>query len=472
MTVSDEVLWKAVVASTDRLGDPVLRSARIPIFLTLRAGPYRDGQSIFQRLLAFSRSCLGSVHMNSLPMAKVDVLFAMVYATPSTVGNLQPVIDQAQDASVSSVVLGPRVLLESGGRFCQGIKKLTTEGMFGRVSRATRVKSLAFGSRAVRRLRNEISRVGSNEISDRLNGKLGVLSIEIANAQVAYAAANQLIDAIRPKVVIGTSDFWPLEHNLMAAANAIKSNTIVLQHGTTGPFWFPFVAREMAVWGQLFADEMHGRGCCRRRLIAAGMPATDAIFRRRAGESPKGKGAVSTVLLIANSQSRQRVPEIYHRYAKLLRSVVRQTPHIEWVVKLHPRETDEFFRTVGLTSEGNFRILDKSITLEAALALADAACVMYSTAGLEAMASGLPVLVPEIGADVVEYTWWPKFGGGVFVRDSASFLEVLGRLSLNPLSRGELIEQQVKFLKRAFSNQGEAGGAVWKLVQEKLTNSL
>ena len=60
----------------------------------------------------------------------------------------------------------------------------------------------------------------------------------------------------------------------------------------------------------------------------------------------------------------------------------------------------------------------------------------------------------------------------MFVRDSASFLEVLGRLSLNPLSRGELIEQQVKFLKRAFSNQGEAGGAVWKLVQEKLTNSL
>lgn len=468
MTASEDNLWSAVVASTERLGDPILRSARIPVFLTLRDGPYRDGQSIFRSLRGFARMCLGPVQTKKTLIDTADVLFAMVYATPSTVGNLQPVIDQVRGADVSSAVLGPRVLLESGGRCHKAIENVTTESMFAWVSRAKKFRALAFGSREARRLRSEISKEGGDEMSERLKGKLGVLAVDIANAYVAYAAAYQLIDAIRPKVVIGTSDFWPLEHNLMAAANGIGAETIVVQHGLTSSWWFPFVAKKLAVWGEVFADEMHARGCSRDRLLKTGMPATDSIFRRRTNEAPKTQTPLRTILLIGNTHSRQRVPEIYERYAALLRAVVAQTPNVEWLVKLHPRETEDYFRSIGLTSNSNFRVLDKSISLETALSMVDATCVMYSTAGLEAMASGLPVLVPEIGADVVEYTWWPKFGGGVFVRDSASFLEVISRLDSDASWRDELMNQQSTFLKRAFANQGNAAAAVWQLVREKL----
>ena len=240
--------------------------------------------------------------------------------------------------------------------------------------------------------------------------------------------------------------------------------TLILQHGMMAPFWWPFVADKLALWGPIFANEMENLGAPRDRLVFTGMPVTDATFRRtrRTARSRKFRDP-PTILLIANTQSRLRVPETYARYGNFLREVVPALPGVRWLVKLHPREDDRFYRENGLLEYDAFHVLPKSTSLDDAFEDSDIAVVMFSTAGLEALTNGLPLIVPALDNDVVEHTWWPRFGGGAFAPDAGRFLDIVSQLRQSETSRRDLLTQQTDFLDRAFSNQGNAASATLDL---------
>ena len=199
------------------------------------------------------------------------------------------------------------------------------------------------------------------------------------------------------------------------------------------------------------------------------MPVTDATFSRtrHAARSRKFRDS-PTILLIANTQSRLRVPETYARYGNFLREVVPALPGVRWLVKLHPREDDRFYRENGLLDYDAFRVLPKSTSLNDAFEDSDIAVVMFSTAGLEALANGLPLIVPALDNDVVEHTWWPRFGGGAFAPDAGRFLDIVSQLRKSETSRRDLLTRQTDFLDRAFSNQGSAASATMDLAIQQI----
>ena len=447
--------WRTIVAATEATGDTVICSARIPVFLSLRRGPYRESRNIFRQSLRFARRLLRPCRPIPGLEGRAEVLFGMNSTSPATLGNLAPVIAEANRRAIPFAVLTVKSV-KAGEHFSSaGCGTVTEEDLLASVPPTIRFRALAHGWERFTHLKRSLIRLDSN-CRERLKGVSGVLTLELAQAAMFTAATRALLARWKPLSILSTGDFWPVDYNLMTAAREGRIPTLILQHGMMAPFWWPFVADKLALWGPIFAREIEQLGAPSDRLVFAGMPITDTTFRRtRRAVGLRNFRNSPTILLIANTQSRSRVPETYARYGNFLREVVPALPDIHWLVKLHPREDERFYRENGLLENDAFRVLPKSTSLNDAFEESDIAVVMFSTAGLEALANGLPLIVPALDNDVVEYTWWPRFGGGVFAPDAGHFLDIVSQLRKSETSRQNLLTQQTDFLDRAFSNQGQ-----------------
>ena len=455
--------WRSVVTAAESTGDAVVCSTRIPVFLSLRPGPYRESRNMLRKSLKFGRHLLRPYR--PIPALKdgVEVLFGMNSPAPATVGNLAPVVAEADRRGISFAVLTVKNV-RAGEHFCSaGCGTVTEEDLLASVPPAVRFRALARSRRRFAQLKRALIRLESG-CGELLKGLSGVLTLELAQAAMFRAATRILLARWKPQSILSTGDFWPVDYNLMTAAREGRIPTLILQHGMMAPFWWPFVADKLALWGPIFAREIEQLGAPSDRLVFAGMPITDTTFRRtRRAVGLRNFRNSPTILLIANTQSRSRVPETYARYGNFLREVVPALPDIHWLVKLHPREDDRFYRENGLLQYDAFHVLPKSTPLDDALADSDIAVVMFSTAGLEALANNLPLIVPSLDHDVVEHTWWPRFGGGAFAPDAGRFLDIVSQLRKSETSRRDLLTQQTEFLDRAFSNQGSAASATMDL---------
>ena len=463
--------WQTVVAAAESTGDAVVCSTRIPVFLSLRPGPYRESRSVVRKSLKFGRRLLRPYRPLPAPNGRVEVLFGMNSPAPATVGNLAPVVADANRRGIPFAVLTVKNV-RAGEHFCSaGCGTVTEEDLLASVPPTVRFRALAHSRRRFVQLKRALIRLDSS-CRELLKGLSAVLTLEFAQAAMFRAATRTLLARWKPLSILSTGDFWPVDYNLMTAARESNIPTLILQHGMMAPFWWPFVADKLALWGPLFAKEIEHLGAPSDRLVFAGMPMTDATFSRmrRAASTRKFRDS-PTILLIANTQSRQRVPETYARYANFLREVVPALPGVRWLVKLHPREDDRFYRENGLLDYEAFQALPKSTSLNDAFEESDIAVVMFSTAGLEALANGLPLIVPALDNDVVEHTWWPRFGGGAFAPDAGRFLDIVSQLRKSETSRRDLLTRQADFLDRAFSNQGSAASATMDLAISRSRNA-
>ena len=460
--------WRTVVAATEATSDPVVCSTRIPVFLSLRRGPYRESRNVLRQSLKFARRFLRPLRPIPALRGRADVLFGINSPSPATVGNLSPVIAEADRRGVPFAVLTINSV-KAGEHFCaNGCGTVTEDDLLASVPLAIRYRALSDARRRFAHLKRALVRFDST-CREQLKGLAGVLTLDLAQAAIFAATTRALLANWKPFSVLNTGDFWPVDYNLMSAARESNIPTLILQHGMMAPFWWPFVADKLALWGPMFTKEIEQLGAPSDRLVFAGMPITDATFRRtrRTVRSRALRGS-PTILLIANTQSRSRVPDTYTRYGDFLREVVPALPGISWLVKLHPREDDRFYRENGLLEYDAFHVLPKSTSLDDAFEDSDIAVVMFSTAGLEALANGLPLIVPALDNNVVEYTWWPRFGGGAFAPDAGRFLEIVSQLRQSETSRRDLLKQQTDFLDRAFSNQGNAASATMDLAIQQI----
>jgi hypothetical protein len=460
--------WRTVVTAAESTADAVVCSTRIPVFLSLRPGPYRESRNAFRKSLKFARRLLRPYRPIPALNDRVEVLFGMNSPAPATVGNLAPVVAEANRRGIPFAVLTVKGVT-AGEHFCSaGGGTVTEEDLLKAVPPTVRFHALARSRCRFLQLKRALTRLDSSW-GELLKGLSGVLTLEFAQAAMFRAATRTLLARWKPLSILSTGDFWPVDYNLMTAAREWNIPTLMLQHGMMAPFWWPFVADKLALWGPIFAREIEQLGAPSDRLVFAGMPITDTTFRRtRRTVRPRKFRNSPTILLIANTQSRLRVPETYARYGNFLREIVPSLPNVRWLVKLHPREDDRFYRENGLLEYDAFHVLPKSTSLDRAFKDSDIAVVMFSTAGLEALASGLPLIVPSLDNDVVEHTWWPRFGGGAFAPDGGRFLEIVSQLRKSETSRRDLLTQQNEFLDLAFSNQGNAASATMDLAIQQI----
>ncbi|MGO9374711.1 MAG: hypothetical protein ACLQBD_21790 [Syntrophobacteraceae bacterium] len=293
---------------------------------------------------------------------------------------------------------------------------------------------------------------------------------ELTLFNVAVKGLERLYDEWEPSCVVSTSDFWPFEHAVFAEARRVGVLSFVIQHGITNHFWWPFVADKLLLWGQPFYDEIRGLGAPQSRLAICGMPATDQLFLTyQANTSVAQSSPAKSYLILSETQNCVTYKKLYSDYKTLLKASIAATPSIRWLVKLHPVEDQSFYTDMLDGSFPNLSILPKETTLEEAIKLADVACTIWSTAGLEAMVMRRPLVVFDIVPLVRQYAWWPKFGGGTYISSEDAMMHFIGQASTDQRFLGCLVKGQDDFLTRSFANSGRAAEAVLECISNYLS---
>ena len=203
--------------------------------------------------------------------------------SPATVGNLAPVVAEADRRGISFAVLTVKNV-RAGEHFCSaGCGTVTEEDLLASVPPAVRFRALARSRRRFAQLKRALIRLESG-CGELLKGLSGVLTLELAQAAMFRAATRILLARWKPQSILSTGDFWPVDYNLMTAAREGTIPTLILQHGMMAPFSWPFVADKLALWGPIFAREIEQLGAPSDRLVFAGMPITDTTFKERVAQ--------------------------------------------------------------------------------------------------------------------------------------------------------------------------------------------
>jgi glycosyltransferase involved in cell wall biosynthesis len=289
---------------------------------------------------------------------------------------------------------------------------------------------------------------------------------ELALSIAVRPALRRLYATWQPSCLISTTDFWPFEHAVFAEARRARIPSFVIQHGVVARFWQPFVCDTLILWGEPFRQELLSLGAPAERLAVCGMPAADQLFLRYGATAtrPSIKQTVN-FLILSQTNDQGLMPHLYDKYRALLRDVIPRTSEINWVVKLHPSEDDSFYRDIGDDVRRLLTILPKSTTLEQAVTSADVACTLYSTAGLEAMMMGCPVVVLDVEPEISKYAWWPKCGGGVYVPTAEALRTFIAQAGESAAFLDDIVARQRAFLRNAFANHGKAADAVVSLIR-------
>ena len=154
--------------------------------------------------------------------------------SPATVGNLAPVIAEADRRGVPFAVLTVKGV-KAGKHFCSsGCGTVTDEDLLASVPPSVRFRALAGSRRRFAQLERALVRLDSN-CRERLKGLAGVLTLDLAQAAIFSAATRALLARWKPSSILATGDFWPLAYNLMTEAKEWNMPTLILQHGMMAP---------------------------------------------------------------------------------------------------------------------------------------------------------------------------------------------------------------------------------------------
>jgi len=465
---SSPLVWDTIVRITESVGTDEARSIRVLLYLAIVAGKER---TFWNRLRDRARFCrrLRAPHSRHLPaVAKGRPLFAFLYDTPANTNNLLPVFQAAQKRGAQpSILKGEGVDLSrfslrdvAGSVSVTELMGVTTMGEWSAALMGARRHFAAVSAEFERQEPQWAGIIRSNRI--------GIMS-ELALAMIATRGLSRLYEMWEPSWIISPSNLWPFDCAVYTEARRVGIHSFVVQHGATNHFWWPFVASKMFLWGKLFESEILKLGAPAEHLAISGMSAADHLLSRYSGNTAgRSVAPAASYVILSHTHARIFNPAPYSSYRTFLKAVVAATPSIRWTIKLHPVEDESFYRDMLDGRFPNFSILPKSTTLGAAVTQADVACTLFSTAGLETMMMGRPLVVFDVDPlnHQSQTIWWPKHGGGTYVPTAEAMLDFVKKASSDGQFVADLVAKQNQFLAENFANPGHAADAILDSIQE------
>jgi hypothetical protein len=446
-------LWQAIVAATANLG-PDATALRIPLWVEFRQRP-RSFKKRIGAIVGICRQFLAIGRRVKVHFPNGGVLVCFPHHTLSNVNNMLPVATEAFRRGLVGAILTFGNFSEKLADFAEAVPIITEQQLVRQLSIPERLRNLA---RMARVYKQVVAALSQHLPGLRLARRRARL-LQMVGASVIYGSIFKRFFATwAPDCIVSTSDFWPFEHQLCCQAKLRQVPSLVIQHGTIDYIWWPFVADLCCLWGDAHVDQLRSLGAPPHRLTVVGMPATDKFFRRsRTAPGRQLSDRVRPVCLILSmTNGSSAEPEVFRSYRQFTIEAINLIPFVTWKVKLHPVETDSFYRELGDSLYGRLTFHPSSVSLEEAVNDADVVTTIYSTAGLETMVMDRPLIVAPATARVQELAWWPMAGGGRYAASAQEFEEQLNKLISDQNYRRRQLEEQRGFLTRSFANQGHA----------------
>jgi hypothetical protein len=465
-------LWRSIVAATADLG-PEATAIRISLWVEFRQPP----RPFTKRVGTIVRICKEFLTIGrrvKRHLSTGGVLVCFPHRTLSNVNNMLPVAREAFRRGLVGAILTSGDLSVELAEFAAAVPIITEQELVGQLSISERLRNVARIARGYKKI---VAALSQHLPGFRLAGRRASV-VQMIGSSVIYASIfKRFFEHWAPDCVVSTSDFWPFEHQLCCQAKLRNVPSLVIQHGTIDYIWWPFVADLCCLWGDAHVDQLRSLGAPANRLTVAGMPATDKFFRRnKTAPNRQVSNRVRPVCLILSmTNGSSAEPDVFNSYRQFIIEAINLVPFVTWKVKLHPVETDSFYRELGDSLYGQLTFHPGSVSLEQAVNDADVVTTIYSTAGLETMVMDRPLIVAPANARVQELAWWPMAGGGTYAASALEFEDQLTKLISDQSYRRRRLEQQRAFLVKSFANQGHASERIVDLLgtysRQPLTSS-
>lgn len=282
----------------------------------------------------------------------------------------------------------------------------------------------------------------------------------LAAARLYLEAAVRALDALRPDAVVVTSDRRYPERALALAAGVRGIPSMLfwgastLARDRTNTF---AIADRVLVIGDHVRTALLEQGIAAERLAVAGDPRPEAA-RRVGREALRAEivchfGLVPDrplLIMVSKYVSVLFSPEEKAAFYRTVAEAVRGlgTPNV--IVKVHPNEDLELLRQQVGAWGWPEAVLTQAYDIHRLFRAADAAIMVTSLAGVEAMALGCPVVAVQTRGKDFEGEYMPPYvSEGTVERvdmdDPAALAAALGRILGDPAAREDLVERGRKF---------------------------
>lgn len=458
-------IWKTVVAVTSGMGD-ILQSMRIPIYMALIHGGginYRGCLKGIKDIAQLVRPRQRSI----IPKAKKNgFLFCFPYPTPSNMNNIIPVALEAKKRGLlAGIILGRDVSREMIDLF-KDIPTITFMNIMSLRNGWTDFELLKEAKHNLDVLFYEFRNITPDGYIRLKNNTIYLMRDLIVSKKVVQST-HQLFDTWSPSMIVSTSDFWPFEYQICHQGRLRGIPSSIVQHGVIGEFWWPFVANMNLLWGDYYRDKMLEIGADPERLRVCGMPSTDILFNKYSSYEVKDKQREKLVCLIISQTEPTAVPYcVIEMYNLLIKEVISNTPNISWKIKLHPRESNDFYIKLNRNLDNKVYVFPKSTTLENAVLDSDIVFSLYSTAGLEAMMMRKPLIILDVSPEIRTIAWWPSLGGGIYCNTAENIYDIIKNIVVDSEYRKYIMEKQDEFINNCFANRGKATESVIELLEK------
>ena len=283
-------------------------------------------------------------------------------------------------------------------------------------------------------------------------------------ATLFQEAAFRALDALGPRAVVITSNRRYAERALALAARArdvpclFFSGTLLMSHDR---YEFLDVADRLLVIGPHLRDGIvREQGVSPQAIAIVGDPRSNAARMvepaRLRAEVLRDLGLVADrplVIFVSKYVSRLFTAAEKEAFYRTMAAALATLPPVNVVVKVHPNELEEILldqvRAWGLSTA----VITKTYDIHRLFGAADAAVMVTSMAGLEAMALGCPVIaVQAAGKDYEGESMPPYVSEGVVERvtmgDAAALAAALRRVLDDQAARAALVARGRAFASR------------------------
>ena len=278
----------------------------------------------------------------------------------------------------------------------------------------------------------------------------------------------KVIERRKPKVIMVGNPMTMEGKVATIIAKAFETPVAALEHGTIrgdDPIWKNCLLDKFLVWGEPSKQSLLKAGFRETQIQIVGAPRMDTLLQSFKSNYSTEKKFV----LVATSGPGNQVSEPDHiKFTKVLRKSVLESPHLNWVVKLHRKDKNAYYLQNG-TLPPNMRLIEadykqQGVDIFTYLRDAFALLTISSTAALDAMLVNIPVITftlkPEQSESGIEF-----IDSGSTFRVSNSFELVKTTNQLYQADSAESVQSTAnEYIQRHYYYRGKAGREAAKAI--------
>ena len=199
-----------------------------------------------------------------------------------------------------------------------------------------------------------------------------------------------LFDIVDPDLLILLNENIMIERTASLFSNKINLKSFLIQHGIfMGYSYRNFSTDYSLVWGENSKEFLIQRGYHNDKVFKVGYP---SLSTGVVDEHSKENNNFNKVLFLGqNADNFYLMEDDYHVLLNILEKAIRCLPEIDFIIRPHPSQEKNYYNKLIKKKNINL-VVENSTTLNQSFMEAKVIVTVFSTAAVEAMRHGIPII--------------------------------------------------------------------------------